>query len=106
MIIGADAATDRDIVVRASTLYDRFSPSPGLLLGLFADPRCERRAAAQPPAADARAPAYQSDWLMRFYGFTPSDVRTAADPSGMLPLDIDPKLAWALEAPRQLSGRM
>jgi predicted DNA-binding helix-hairpin-helix protein len=40
---------------------------------------------------------YQSDWLMRFYGFTPGDVVDAADPSGMLPLDIDPKLAWALK---------
>ena len=40
---------------------------------------------------------YQSDWLMRFYGFKPAEVVDAADANGMLPLDIDPKLAWALK---------
>jgi predicted DNA-binding helix-hairpin-helix protein len=41
---------------------------------------------------------YQSDWLMRFYEYTPADVVAAADATtGMLPLDIDPKLAWALK---------
>ena len=40
---------------------------------------------------------YQSDWLMRFYGFAPAEVVGAADDDGMLPLDIDPKLAWALK---------
>jgi len=36
---------------------------------------------------------YQADWLMRFYGF---DVGEIVEGAGMLPLDIDPKLAWAL----------
>jgi predicted DNA-binding helix-hairpin-helix protein len=40
---------------------------------------------------------YQSDWLMRFYGFKPAEVVQATDETGMLPLDIDPKLAWALK---------
>jgi predicted DNA-binding helix-hairpin-helix protein len=40
---------------------------------------------------------YQSDWLMRFYGFKPAEVAQAAGEDGMLPLDIDPKLAWALK---------
>ena len=40
---------------------------------------------------------YQSDWMMRFYDYSPGEVAAAADPAtGMLPLDIDPKLAWAL----------
>ena len=61
---------------------------------------------------------YQSDWLMRFYGFQPQEVVAAADATtGMLPLDIDPKLAWALKfrdrfpvdvnrAPRELLWRI
>ena len=40
---------------------------------------------------------YQSDWLMRLYGFAPKEVQSAAGDDGMLPLDIDPKLAWALK---------
>ncbi len=40
---------------------------------------------------------YQSDWLMRFYGYKPAEVMQAAGADGMLPLDIDPKLAWALK---------
>ncbi|MEA2894207.1 MAG: hypothetical protein QOI05_5000, partial [Bradyrhizobium sp.] len=37
---------------------------------------------------------YQADWLMRFYGFDVGEIVEKAE--GMLPLDIDPKLAWAL----------
>src|SRR4028119_1038805 len=34
---------------------------------------------------------------MRFYGFSAAEVAGAAGADGMLPLDIDPKLAWALK---------
>jgi predicted DNA-binding helix-hairpin-helix protein len=37
---------------------------------------------------------YQADWLMRFYGFDVGEIVDEA--AGMLSLDIDPKLAWAL----------
>ena len=40
---------------------------------------------------------YQSDWLMRFYGYQPDEVMQATEADGNLPLDIDPKLAWALK---------
>jgi predicted DNA-binding helix-hairpin-helix protein len=33
---------------------------------------------------------------MRFYDFRPDEVMAATGADGMLPLDIDPKLAWAL----------
>ncbi len=97
MIVGADAASDGDIVVRASQLYDRFGlrrvyysafspiPSPSAVLPL------------QRPPLMREHRLYQSDWLMRFYGFKPSEVVDAAGADGMLPLDIDPKLAWALK---------
>jgi predicted DNA-binding helix-hairpin-helix protein len=46
---------------------------------------------------------YQADWLMRFYGFAHDEIvppGVAGQPdrpgSGMLSLDVDPKLAWAL----------
>jgi predicted DNA-binding helix-hairpin-helix protein len=34
---------------------------------------------------------------MRFYGFGAGEVQSATDAGGMLPLEIDPKLAWALK---------
>ncbi len=38
---------------------------------------------------------YQADWLMRFYGYDAAEILTATA-DGMLDLEIDPKLAWAL----------
>ncbi|MDP3310761.1 MAG: hypothetical protein Q8S56_07315, partial [Polaromonas sp.] len=41
---------------------------------------------------------YQADWLMRFYGFAHDEIvpATGGLGGGMLSLDMDPKLAWAL----------
>lgn len=97
MIVGADDASDSAIITRASSLYDRhrlrrvyysaFSPipSPSAVLPL-----------RRPPLLREHR-LYQSDWMMRFYGYGAEEVASAADPvTGCLPLDIDPKLAWAL----------
>jgi putative DNA modification/repair radical SAM protein len=97
MIIGADAATDRDIVVRASTLYDRFRLRRVYYSAFSPIPDASDVLPLSRPPMMREHRLYQSDWLMRFYGFTPADVSDAADSSGMLPLDIDPKLAWALK---------
>jgi predicted DNA-binding helix-hairpin-helix protein len=35
--------------------------------------------------------------MVRFYGFNAREVADATGEDGMLPLDIDPKLAWALK---------
>ena len=39
---------------------------------------------------------YQADWLLRFYEFERHEIDAASN-HGMLDLDIDPKLAWALK---------
>ncbi|WP_265587087.1 putative DNA modification/repair radical SAM protein [Sphingomicrobium arenosum] len=97
MIVGADGANDGAIVTRARGLYDNFGlrrvyysafspiPDPSAVLPL-----------KRPPLMREHR-LYQSDWLMRFYGFSPQEVIAATDEQGMLPLDIDPKLAWALK---------
>ncbi len=96
MIVGADAANDSDIIGKASGLYDRhhlrrvyysaFSPIPDASAVL---------PLSRPPLIREHR-LYQSDWLMRFYGYSADEVQQATDASGMLPLDIDPKLSWAL----------
>ena len=97
MIVGADAATDSAIVARAATLYDRyrlrrvyysaFSPIPDASAVL---------PLVRPPLMREHR-LYQADWMMRFYGFSSREVASSADAGGNLPLDIDPKHAWALK---------
>jgi putative DNA modification/repair radical SAM protein len=97
MIVGADSANDRDIVLRASSLYDRFRLRRVYYSAFSPIPDASAVLPLHRPPLMREHRLYQSDWLMRFYGFAPSDVVDAADPSGMLPLDMDPKLAWALK---------
>jgi putative DNA modification/repair radical SAM protein len=97
MIVGADAANDRDIVGRASTLYDRFNLRRVYYSAFSPIPDASAVLPLQRPPLMREHRLYQSDWLMRFYGFAPAEIASAADSAGMLPLDIDPKLAWALK---------
>jgi putative DNA modification/repair radical SAM protein len=97
MIVGADAATDGDIVRKASTLYDRFSLRRVYYSAFSPIPDASAVLPLKRPPLMREHRLYQSDWLMRFYGFKPAEVVQAAGEDGMLPLDIDPKLAWALK---------
>ena len=92
MIVGADGADDRTILGNASRLYgsyglkrvyySAFSPIP--------DSSAKLPLIAPPLVREHRL--YQADWLMRFYDFRAEELATG----GMLDLDLDPKLAWAL----------
>ncbi|KQU48348.1 biotin synthase [Sphingomonas sp. Leaf339] len=98
MIVGADAATDGDIVTKASTLYDRFGLRRVYYSAFSPIPDASAVLPLQRPPLMREHRLYQSDWLMRFYEFTPQEVVAAADDAtGMLPLDMDPKMAWALK---------
>jgi predicted DNA-binding helix-hairpin-helix protein len=97
MIVGADEANDGDIVRRASVLYDRFALRRVYYSAFSPIPDASAVLPLKRPPLMREHRLYQSDWLMRFYGFTPKDVAGALDPAGMLPLDVDPKLAWALK---------
>ena len=98
MIVGADAATDGEIVLKANSLYDRFSLRRVYYSAFSPIPDASAVLPLKRPPLMREHRLYQSDWLMRFYGFAPSEVVDAADAGGMLPLDIDPKLAWALKS--------
>jgi len=97
MIVGADAANDRDIVGRASGLYDRFNLRRVYYSAFSPIPDASTVLPLKRPPLMREHRIYQADWLMRFYGFDPKEVQSATDEQGMLPLDIDPKLAWALK---------
>lgn len=98
MIVGADAATDGDIITRAAGLYDRFRLRRVYYSAFSPIPDASAVLPLQRPPLMREHRLYQSDWLMRFYDYQPNEVAAAADTAtGMLPLDIDPKLAWALK---------
>ena len=97
MIVGADSANDGDIVTKASTLYDRFALRRVYYSAFSPIPDASAILPLQRPPLMREHRLYQSDWLMRFYGFQPKEVVAATGADGMLPLDIDPKLAWALK---------
>jgi putative DNA modification/repair radical SAM protein len=98
MIVGADAATDRDIVVRAAGLYGKFGLRRVYYSAFSPIPDASAVLPLQRPPLMREHRLYQSDWLMRFYDYSSAEVAEAADEdSGMMPLDIDPKLAWALK---------
>ncbi|PAX07410.1 putative DNA modification/repair radical SAM protein [Sphingomonas lenta] len=98
MIVGADAATDGDVISKASGLYDRFGLRRVYYSAFSPIPDASAVLPLSRPPLMREHRLYQSDWLMRFYQYRPDEVVAAADPAtGMLPLDIDPKLAWALK---------
>ena len=97
MIVGADSASDADIVGKASALYDRYALRRVYYSAFSPIPDASAVLPLKRPPLMREHRLYQSDWLMRFYGFTKKEVQGATDEKGMLPLDIDPKLAWALK---------
>ena len=97
MIVGADGASDVAIIGKANTLYDRFALRRVYYSSFSPIPDASAVLPLRRPPLVREHRLYQSDWLTRFYGYSSAEVQQAADPAGMLPLDIDPKLAWALK---------
>ena len=97
MIVGADSATDADIVGKASRLYDNFRLRRVYYSAFSPIPDASAVLPLKRPPLIREHRLYQSDWLMRFYGYEPREVMQATEADGNLPLDIDPKLAWALK---------
>jgi putative DNA modification/repair radical SAM protein len=97
MIVGADDANDAAIIGKASRLYGTFGLRRVYYSAFSPIPDASAVLPLKRPPLLREHRLYQSDWLMRFYGFAPEEVADAAGADGNLPLDIDPKLAWALK---------
>ena len=97
MIVGADDANDAAIIGKASRLYGTFGLRRVYYSAFSPIPDASAVLPLKRPPLLREHRLYQSDWLMRFYGFAPQEVADAAGTDGNLPLDIDPKLAWALK---------
>ena len=94
MIVGADAASDTLILTTSAMLYGSYRLKRVYYSAFSPIPDAARALPLKPPPMVREHRLYQADWLMRFYGFGHEEI--VAEPDGMLALDIDPKLAWAL----------
>lgn len=97
MIVGADDANDIAIVGKASALYQSFGLRRVYYSAFSPIPDASAVLPLKRPPLMREHRLYQSDWLIRFYGYAPGEVAEATGKDGNLPLDIDPKLAWALK---------
>jgi putative DNA modification/repair radical SAM protein len=95
MIIGADATTDDGILKTSARLYGSYRLSRVYYSAFSPIPDSTSVLPLAKPPLMREHRLYQADWLMRFYGFSQPEI-LAASPGGMLDLEIDPKLAWAL----------
>ena len=94
MIVGADSASDQTILNTSANLYGSYRLKRVYYSAFSPIPDASRALPLRAPPLVREHRLYQADWLMRFYGFDVGEIVDEA--AGMLSLDIDPKLAWAL----------
>jgi putative DNA modification/repair radical SAM protein len=93
MIVGADAASDGQILATSSQLYASYRLGRVYYSAFSPIPDASRLLPLVRPPLLREHRLYQADWLMRFYGFDPNEIVAE---KGMLDLEVDPKTAWAL----------
>ena len=95
MIVGADGASDRRILESSSNLYGNYRMRRVYYSAFSPIPDATKALPLQAPPLIREHRLYQADWLLRFYGFSVEDI-APVDAAENLPLDLDPKTAWAL----------
>jgi putative DNA modification/repair radical SAM protein len=96
LIVGADDTTDAAILQKSASLYDRYKLKRIYYSAFSPIPEPSRILPLKPPPLQRENRLSQADWLVRQYGFKAEEI-VAGSNDGMLDLEIDPKLAWALK---------
>jgi putative DNA modification/repair radical SAM protein len=97
MVVGATPANDRQILTTATHLYKQHKLRRIYYTGFSPYPEADTRLPLQATPMMREHRLYQSDWLMRFYGYEASELTSEAEPS--LSLTEDPKSVWARTHP-------
>lgn len=95
MIIGAGGETDQSILTTSENLYHTFKMKRvyySAYVPVVDSPILPDRTTSPPLAREHRI--YQADWLLRFYGFSVSELFNGGGEN--LDPDLDPKVTWAL----------
>jgi putative DNA modification/repair radical SAM protein len=93
MIVGADQTNDSTILQTAETLYGSYKLKRVYYSAFSPIPDSPSAVPGEAPPLLREHRLYQADFLLRGYGF---NVAELFEQPGNLPLDMDPKLAWAL----------
>ncbi len=100
MIVGADGASDNQILSAADNLYGNYRMRRVYYSAFSPIPDASKALPLQAPPLAREHRLYQADWLLRFYGYGVEEI-TDTTQGGMLDLDIDPKMAWAIRHPER-----
>ncbi len=98
MIVGASPESDRQILQLTEGLYHRYQMKRvfySAYIPVMEDNRLPSREMVPPLWREHRL--YQADWLLRFYGFTASELLD--EKNQQLHPYLDPKCHWALRHP-------
>lgn len=95
LIVGADAASDIDIMRMSNTLYANYNLRRVYYSAFSPIPHASAALPARAPPLLREHRLYQADWLMRHYGFSLAEIESGAS-GGMFDISVDPKLSWAL----------
>ncbi|WP_343319142.1 putative DNA modification/repair radical SAM protein [Sphingobacterium multivorum] len=100
LVIGATPESDLQIMQAANTFYKDYNLKRVYYSGYIpinaTDSNLPQIGTSPPLARENRL--YQTDWLLRFYGFSLHEILNSTHQQ--LDLEIDPKLAWALRNPQ------
>ncbi|MBD8623998.1 putative DNA modification/repair radical SAM protein [Pseudomonas sp. CFBP 13727] len=94
MIVGADQTDDSTILHSAESLYGNFGLKRVYYSAFSPIPNSPKSVPLAAPPLMREHRLYQADFLLRSYGYKADELLSGP---GDLALDIDPKLAWALE---------
>ena len=97
LIVGADDASDRQIINLAAHLYGAYRLSRIYYSAFSPIPDASKRLPLSAPPLQRESRLYQTDWLLRHYGFSVDELLPRERPH--LAMEIDPKLAWAFAHP-------
>jgi putative DNA modification/repair radical SAM protein len=96
MIVGADETTDQDVLRTSAKLYGHYDMKRVYYSAFSPIPDSSAILPLKSPPLMRESRLYQADWLLRYYGFNVDEIASGGE-KGMLDLDVDPKLAWALK---------
>ena len=97
-VVGAADETDREILTTVDQLYRHLGVARAYYSAFRPVP--DTPLESRPPENLRRQDRlYQADALLRWYGFEPAEL--PLDAAGNLPLDEDPKTAWARRHPER-----